>query len=187
MASLKNKKVLVCVVMGILSIAGMYAEFSECLGRNSFKPIAELIMTCAMFALVFYYAVSNFKVPHGNLLKYLFLAFSFMVFFGLVNNDIAVTSTYRKFDYINQLFRGIVVIFSAYISGRLDRIKENTVILVINSVILLGTSIMNIVVSGASGIVSLLFLSSFFILWVDLAIAYLFRYYGHKEAGLADK
>lgn len=184
---LKNKKVLVYVVMGLLSLAAIYAEYYMCFTRTlSFKRVAEFITTLIMCVLTFYYAVSNFKVPHGNLLKYLFLAFSVIVFVGLINNDTA-SALARERDYINQLLRGFTVISSAYIAGRLDRKKENTILLIINSIILLGTSVMNIIVINKTDIISLLYLSSFFVLWIDLAIAYLFRYYGHKEAGLEDK
>lgn len=186
MNSSKDKKVLVYIVMGILSLAGTYAEFTMCKGSNSPQIIAELVMTCVMFALTLYYAISNFKVPHGNLLKYLFLAFSAMCFAGLLTND-AGDPAFQTFSYIYQISRGIVVIISAYIAGRLDRIKENTILLVTGNVILLGTSLMNVFLYNATNITLIIFFAGFFILWLDLTIAYLFRYYGHKQAGFEDK
>ena len=72
----QGKKILVYVIMGLLSLAGIVSEIVICTYGISFPMIAETIFTCLMFVLVAYYAVSNFKVPHGNLLKYLFLAFS---------------------------------------------------------------------------------------------------------------
>ena len=84
MESLKNKKVLVYVVMGLLSLAAIYSQIVICTYGNTFSLVAETIFTCIMFALIAYYAITNFKVPHGNLLKYLFLTFSVMCFVGLL-------------------------------------------------------------------------------------------------------
>ena len=175
------------VVLAILSIASIYAEYVMCCTRTfSVKRIVEFVASVILIVLTFYYAISHFKVPHGNLLKYLFLAFSVIVFVGLINNDTAAALV-RKTDYINQILRGIVVISSAYIAGRLDRIKENSILLIVNAVILLGTSVMNIVAVHETKIIPILYLSSFFILWIDLAVAFILRYKEHKEAGLADK
>ena len=186
MDSLKSKKVLVYVVMGLLSLASVYSEFNICTLDNSLQSITELVFVCVLCALTFYYAISNFKVPHGNLLKYLFLAFSVMCLVGFLCDD-AAEATFKTYTFVNQILRGLVVIFSAYIAGRLDRIKENTILLVIGGLILLTTSVINIVLYKLTDFTLIIFMSSFFILWVNLTIAYIFRYYGHKEAGLEDK
>ena len=186
MDSLKNKKILVYVIMGLLSLASIYSEFYICTFDNSLQAISELVFVCILCALTFYYAISNFKVPHGNLLKYLFLAFSVMCLVGFLWDDVT-NPAFRTYTFINQALRGIVVIFSAYIAGRLDRIKENTILLVIGGLILLTTSVINIVLYKFTDFTLIIFMSSFFILWVNLTIAYIFRYYGHKEAGLEDK
>ena len=185
MNSLKNKKVLVYIVMGILSLASIYSEYYICTFDNSLQAISELLFVFVLCALTIYYAISNFKVPHGNLLKYLFLVFSLMCLVGFLCDD-AAESTFKTYTFINQILRGVVVIFSAYIAGRLDRIKENTVLLVVNGLILLVTSIVNIVLYKITDLTLIIFMSSFFILWVNLTIAYIFRYYGHKEAGSED-
>lgn len=186
MESLKTKKWLVYIIMGILTLAGIYGEFAICLHSSTFQPIIELVVTVIMFALIFIYAVSNYKTPHGNLLRYLFLAFSFMCFTGILGSGMMAETSVAS-DNIYQLLRGIAVIISTYIAGRLDRIKTNTVLIVINTIILLATSLMNIVFFKITDITLILFMCSFFILWLDLAIAYGFRYREHKEAGFADK
>ncbi len=186
MESKETKKWLAYIIMGILTIAGIYGEFAICLRNGTFQLITELIVTVIVFALIFIYAVSNYKEPHGNLLRYLFLAFSFMCLTGILGSgrmaEISIAS-----DNIYQLLRGIAVIISTYIAGRLDRIKANTILIAINAIILLATSIMNIVLLKKTGFTVILFGCSFFILWLDLAVAYGFRYREHKEAGLADK
>ena len=186
MENLKTKKWLAYIIMGILTLAGIYGEFAICLQFGESRSIIELVTTTVMFVLIFIYVVSNYKTPHGNLLKYLFLAFSIMSLVGFLDSDFAA-SMFKEFAYVNQLLRGLAIIFSAYIAGRLDRIKTNTILIVINGIIFLVTSIINIVLFKVTDISLILFLCSFFILWLDLAIAYGFRYKEHKEAGLANK
>lgn len=182
MNSSKSKKVLVYIIMGLLSLAGIYSEFVVCTFDISFFLIAELVFTCVMFGLIFYYAVANFKVPHSNMLKYLFLAFSAMAFVGILTAGLSGGKL-----YFYQAARGVVIITSAYIAGRLDKIKQNTILMIIDAFLLFATSLECILEVGIANIVSDLFLSNFFILWLDLMIAYLFRYHGHTEAGLTDK
>ena len=187
MNSSKSKKILVYVIMGLLSLAGIYSEIVICIHEYSFPLMAETVVTCIMFGLIACYAISYYKTPHGNLLKYLFLVFAVMCFSGLINSDPNGSFSQGTW-YAYQIARGAVVILSTYIAGRLDRIKQNTVLAVICAVLLLATSIECIIVIGNTSSLSfILFESNFFIMWLDLMIAYLFRYHGHKEAGLADK
>ncbi len=72
MDSLKNKKILVYVIMGLLSLAGIYSQIVICVYSKTFSVTVETIATCLMFILIAYYAVSNYKAPHGNLLKICF-------------------------------------------------------------------------------------------------------------------
>lgn len=186
MNSLKSKKILVYIIMGLLSVAGIYSEIVMCVQKNIFSFTVEAIITCAMFVLIAYYAVSNYKAPHGNLLKYLFLVFAVMCFTGLLSfsPNSPISGSKR---YVYQIARGAVVILSTYIAGRLDRIKQNTVLMVISAILLLATSLESIVLWGTTNFFAILFRSNFFIMWLDLMIAYLFRYHGHKEAGLTDR
>lgn len=186
MDSLKYKKILVYVVMGILSIVGIYTQIIACIYGNSLSLIAETIATCVMFILIAFYAVSNFKVPHGNLLKYLFLVFSVMSISGLLFYDTTGVMSGGKLLFY-QALRTIVVVSSAYIAGRLDRIKQNTFLLIIDAILLFVSSIESVIVLKVTDFISVFFLSNFFILWLDLTIAYVFRYYGHKEAGSENK
>ena len=182
METLKNKKLIIYVVMGLLSILSLYSEIVICTYVQTLDCIVELVALCIMFALIFYYAISNFKVPHSNLLKYLFVAFSAMTFVGLLAG-VSAGGVPQENVYLCQLTRGIVVIVSAYIAGRLDRIKENTYLIATSGFILLVTSIININLYGVEDFIAIVYETNFFILWLDLTIAYLFRYYGHKEAG----
>lgn len=183
MNSSKSKKILVYVIMGLLSLAAIYSEIVMCIQKNTFSFTVEAIITCAMFVLIVYYAVSSYKIPHGNLLKYLFLAFSIMCFLGLLSSspNSLLTESER---YVFRVLRGAVVILSTYIAGRLDHIKQNMVFMVICAILLLATSLEMLFIYKIVDIILILFYSNFFILWLNLMIAYLFRYYGHKEAGL---
>ena len=183
MESLKTKKWLAYIIMGILTLAGIYGEFAICLMLGGTRQIIELVLTTVMFIFILIYVVSNYKTPHGNLLKYLFLAFSVMCLVGILDTDFA--SLHKEFVYVNQLSRGLAIIMSGYIAGRLDRIKTNTILVVVIGIIFMVTSVINIVLFKITTVSLILYMCSFFILWLDLAVAYILRYKEHKEAGIA--
>lgn len=58
----KGKKIAACVIMGLLSLAGVYAEIVVCTYAPSFQMIAETVLTCVMLVLIAYYVIANFKV-----------------------------------------------------------------------------------------------------------------------------
>ena len=179
----KGKKITACVIMGLLSLAGIYAEIVMCIQRKTFSFTVEAIITCAMFVLIVFYAVSNFKVPHGNLLKYLFLVFAACSLCGVLS----VVTERTSADTVYNALRGVVVLLTAFVAGRLDRFKQNVILMSIIGVLMLASSITQISAELDGDFLGLFWCFTFFLLWADLMFAYILRYREHKEAGLADK
>ena len=82
---------------------------------------------------------------------------------------------------------GIAALLTAYTGGSLDKIKKNYTLLIIVTLALLVKSILYFLALPVKSFSILLWNFSTFVLWLDIAFAYILRYKEHKEAGLADK
>lgn len=76
-----------------------------------------------MVILSAYYAVEGYKIPHGNLMRYLFLAFAvtFMIE-SILAQQASMPMT---------ILTAIIALGSAYVAGRLGRYKEAGIIMAI--------------------------------------------------------
>ncbi len=145
-------------------------------------PVVRNCIDLVLLLAVTFYAVIGHKKPHGNMLKYLFLAFGTMLVLNVcltgINGSIS--------EIISSVLTGFAVMIFTYVSGRLDRINQNRIFLVIAGVFLLATML----IPAFSGFFLINgFLSSLTPLIVLLALgfAYTARYEEHIAAGLEDK
>ena len=81
------------------------------------------------------------------------------------------------------LLTSVALILMSYIAGRLNKYKQNKILIPIVLVILFVRSF----VSSTFRIQVVMTDLSYFILWIGIACAYFARYDAHKEAGLLDK
>lgn len=125
-----------------------------------------------------YYGACGYKTPHGNLLKYLFLAFAFSQVL-----KIAVTMS----TTIQALCVLAASVLIAYMAGRLDRIKENTNIIIVVTTLLVIAGLSVVTETGSFLLGKTLTAFEPLVIFVSCAAAYQVRYKLHKEAGLKDK
>ena len=181
-----NGKTIALIVLGLLTALGLVIEiitgieYSAYYSSGAYLSLATYSVTCV---LLVYYAVAGYKKPHGNLLKYLFLLFTICCLGGILAVDAERTIYGTVFNYI----RGVVVVMTAYIAGRLDRYKQNVILMSIIGLLMLASSIVQLIPDPGTVLLGWFSCFTFFILWVDLMLAYILRYKEHKEAGLADK
>ena len=88
----------------------------------------------------------------------------------------------KRINLMELIFLGTTMILISYMAGRLDRIKENRIIIVLVLVLLLARAFlvnygMRMAPVGLNE----------FIMWLVLSCSYLFRYREHKEAGMQDR
>ena len=183
-----NGKTIALIVLGLLTAFGLVVEIINGIkysAGSSSGAYFNLVTYCATSLLLMYYAVTGYKKPHGNLLKYLFLLFTLCCLGSILSIDVEQSMYDIAYNYI----RGIVVVMTAYVSGRLDRFKQNVILMSIIGVLMLASSITQILADAelGGGFLGLFWCFTFFLLWVDLMFAYILRYKEHKEAGLADK
>lgn len=179
-----NGKLVAIIVLGLLTAFGLIIEilsFTRYTADFSSGSSLFLLTYAITSVLLLYYAVAGYKKPHGNLLKHLFLLFAICCLSGVVT----VAAEHNAIDTAYNVIRGIVVLMTAYVAGRLDRFKQNVILMSIIGVLMLASSL--VYTSNCTEVLSFLSCFTFFFLWADMMVAYIIRYKEHKEAGLTDK
>ena len=184
------------VVLALLSVASAFANVYIGLSTPELitpGAIAEIVTFLILFVGVVYYAIRNYKAPHGNLLRWLFFLFSLNCLGGMAEE---IIGAYR-FGMMEQnmgevmllvMLIAVSAVLTAFMSGRLDHIRGNVVcIIIITAAQLVKSVIFLSQLGGDYSILGVLLNFSTFMLWIDMAFAYILRYREHKEAGLTDK
>ena len=148
----------------------------------SFKSISKLI-DFVVACLTIYYVFAGYKKPHGDLLRYLFIVFTLEYMFDFWYH---LESHPTTLD-ISKLLCMISFVITAYVSGRLNKFKENIVLLCIAIVLSIITNIHAIAVINIVSPLEKIVLFCKTIILIALTVSYIARYHEHKEAGLEDK
>ena len=162
-------------------------------------PLVKTVTLLIGYVLVLYYAFWGYKTPHGNMLRYLILSYAFLLAMGSERRLFASGRPERPVDVTDAsgqtgrgarglsaykgLLTSISLILMSYTAGRLNKYKQNKIIVPIVLVILFARSF----VTSANRIQAVMTDLSYFVLWAGIACAYFARYDAHKEAGLLDK
>lgn len=161
------------VVRLITLISGNVSEF------GALHLFAGLIMIVAIIVYVFV----DYKKPHGNLVRWLFLFFGFYLAFKVALN----------FTKDNLFAPSCILMLAAliitYISGRLDKIEKNKPLLVLTGVLFVIYWALKNFVSYSDGFVFHRFIGSFGNIFQlgAISFAYIARYEEHKAAGREDR
>ena len=179
--------------LALLSVLGLVSELIGTIQNYSTAELLlELIPFCIVFLSVAYYTVAGYKKPHGNLLRNMFLLYSFFC----AGEMIAMVFYANEHGYLNASFPrsismlilvALCAVLTAFVAGRLDKIKKNSFLLVLITVALIAVSLLDL---GKPPFLQLMYVLWSFVpvlIWLDLVVVYILRYCEHKEAGLADK
>lgn len=138
--------------------------------------IIHFYVALVEMGLLFYYVIAGFKKPHGNLLRYIiwiFVLFLMFLFSGAVMMQ----------NQISAILLIVLISVTSYVSGRLNKIKQNMVLFILLFIINIVFNFM-VLTDGYTGMapdmVFVYFITS--ILWLDITFAYILRYHMHKEA-----
>jgi len=134
---------------------------------------------CIEHVFVIYYVLSGYKKPHGNLLRYLMLAYA--VTLGI--NLVAFPAFFSQLDLTLSVASLMLI---PYIAGRLNKIKQNKVLIPLVFVLLTISEVAYIIDLKPQTI--LIYIRTFgqALEWFAISAAYFVRYKEHKEAGLTD-
>ena len=173
------------VVLAVLSIAELIINIIFSIKYYSTSAILlELVPYILLFVAITYYAIAGYKKPHGNLLRFVFLLFSLSCLCTLISQ---MFDTGIEGKACFSFLIGIAALLAAYTGGRLDKIKKNRLPLIIIGLVLIIKPILGCFEHGGFQFMFFVWGMSTFVLWLDIAFAYILRYKEHKEAGLADK
>ncbi len=174
MSEKKTSKNIWLHIMGVLILLVTISRLCT-IGENTLQGILMI----ASLVLTALYGFFLYKKPHGNMLKFAMLLFSFT---GILSNCIYLAYAPVAYDYA--IILGYTVLF--YVAGRLNRIEQNRFILPVLLVMLIIKSV--ILVNAFHPETFVGFLSNFCqpITLLTLCCAYFTRYQEHKEAGLQD-
>ena len=178
------------VVLAIISVATAFSEGWMSIAYFSPLSIVELVVYLFMFLSMAYYALFGYKKPHGNFLRVIIAVFSLNCL-SIILDEVESAYHYDLPMSTVLIFVagiGLVAILSAYMCGRLDRLKENVVPIILVTAIMAARSLYYCFTHNiAYGVFEVLWYFSSSVLWLDIVFAYIIRYREHKEAGLADK
>ena len=119
------------IVVLLLCAVNVVCSVISFVQNQRINVLCGVIVNC----LAVYYMFSAYKKPHGNLLRYLFIlvaletTYSYWYSFTLIS---------RSMD-IYDLLLMLEIVIVAYLSGRLNKYKENIVLFVIAFSILFGS------------------------------------------------
>lgn len=179
---------IVLLIQMIITMAGLLIATGFAVNGTDKLPY---IVQISVYILTVFYAVIGYAIPHGNILKYIYMAYAFAA--GLI----AAT---RGSDDLAKVLMVLAALLAAYMSGRLDRIGQNRKIIALVMLLLIARAVltdMGVNVSfgpGAAvcpeevspvpegGLLPYLVPFGELVQWITLAVSYLTRYKNHKEA-----
>ena len=173
------------VVLALLSVGELIINI---IFSAKYYPVLALLFELVPYAFLFiaisYYALVGYKKPHGDLLRLVFLVFSISCLCTLVSQ---VIDAETQGDAAFAILMAVAAFLTAYMGGRLDKIRKNYAMLIVVGLALLVKAVLNYIAYNGADFLLLAWGLSTFVLWIDIAFAYILRYREHKEAGLTDK
>ena len=175
---MKNKfstKTSVSILMA-LSVIGLISSMYVFINRMEQYGLMDLpIIIVYIIALV--YGLFLYKKPHGNMLKYSFLAFSLLYAF-----HVALKHGFDNFDDNNMLYiELLIIVLSSFMSGRLDKYEKNRTLMINILAMFIVLFVYSLTVS--TDLLSIISNINYIVLWLTICFAYSFRFKEHKEAG----
>ncbi len=137
------------------------------------------IISLVLYVLTGFYTLFGYKKPHGNLLKYLFIAFAISLILNVCLTNIAESAI----TVIISLCSCLAALILMYVSGRFHKIEKNRILLIVAGVMLFAAMLLPLF-SGKFIISGCLNSCSAPIMLLALGFAYTARFEEHKAAGL---
>ena len=179
-AGLKTGQLIALIVILILNLIWIVCSFIFAKGNITFSYVACIVM----FAAAVFYTCYGYKVPHGNLMRYLLLFSAVYSAVQYVFGGIA----YPKF-IITVYF--VIIILTAYLAGRLNRYTQGVIISILLLICRCVITVYFLTDVNGTGLeitfLNVMACAGPITLWLAVAAGYIIRYKPHIEAGLADK
>lgn len=189
--SLKKDNLAVLIIICLLAVINIVVAIWTIADVMNVNVVITKAATIVMAIATMYYAVSGYKVPHGNLMKYLFVLYAASIGYTTIARIILFP---QNLSALTETISIITIICASFMAGRLYKFKENIVFIIIVAVLAIiniGPIYSSSPINPNTGDASAVFvvLSSFnkLFTWAALSLAYITRFKAHKEAGMLDK
>lgn len=143
--------------------------------------VVQIISNILTILLILIYAFVAYRVPHGNMLRYVF------VFFGiLLVSKIILLGTPIKDEMMRLISHGLVgiaAVLIGYISGRLHKIDDNRVMMTLVGGMIALSCALVIISFPEFNIMRCISNFTQPLCWAALCLAYTARFEQHKSAG----
>ena len=182
----KRTKAGLFVSFALIIIGFVFSAMNSIMQIKDAPLGARLIIwsTSLMYLIVALYVFFGYKKPHGNMLKYTFIAFSFLT----VVKFFVFKPASSGFTYSMEIACCVVAaMMITYMSGRLDKIKKNMVLMLIIGLLIVAGELVRVLMGSMFSVIFFLNALSKPICWLALCFAYVARYEQHKAAGLEDE
>ena len=180
----KGKNIPQLIIVVLLSLAGIATCIISIFWRmDNYISVRSFIVVGVYYCLVFFYGIYGYRIPHGNLVRYLMLI---LAAYSVFNVTVSIYRWY-KLPWIVLVAGNLAAVFIAYMAGRLHKVKKNIIVAVIVTALLLVNSFWPVKIPGVD-------VNAFFFLdrslpifmWLTTMSIYFFRYKEHTEAGLSE-
>ena len=175
----KNTSILIAkIVVLLLCILYVISAVWKFINAQDVRPILGIIVT----VLNVYYMFVGYKKPHGNLLRYVFIIATLeaiLIFW------ITFTKLQKLFG-IYELFLLLEIAIISYVAGRLNKFKQNIVLLSVAFIMAVIVAIYSFSLRNLTSVIAKISQFNVPIIILGLIVSYIARYKEHKEAGLED-
>lgn len=193
----ENSFVLLIVIQLILTVSGLIGEVLTVIDGIADAGVTTWIsdiFVTAVYATSLYYCIAGYKIPHGNLMRYIMVLFAFSL--GMTSVNIDAETVIGVYALV------ICAVIVAYVSGRLDKIESNRILIAIVVLLLAVRCLVAAFVPSSlvlylsdknvsAAVVPQVELSAALIFrtcnqliqFCSLALGYIVRYKGHADSG----
>lgn len=166
------------IVVLLLCAVNVISSVVKFVDSNNPSTLFGVVLNC----LTVYYMFVAYKNPHGNLLRYLLIlatlesVFTFWYTFTIINRPL------DAYDLCPLLEIAVV----AYLSGRLNKYKEDIILFIIALILLLIVGIHSSANFTMTSLVGRIAPFEKFTMLLALFVSYIARYKEHIEAGIEE-
>ena len=183
MENIKKSTKIGLLISAILVLIGIGFSIFTFITDFTGRPIGIQIHMCWVFVMYFVvliYSLWGYKKPHGNMLRYVIFAFGLVIMLKLLLPGRPDTGAA---NYAANGCDGLAVTLIVFMSGRLQNIDKNKILMLTVGILLTAGGVILSFVNPAFNINSFARSLSQPICWAALCLAYTARYEQHKAAG----
>lgn len=183
---------IIVVILSALSIFDLFINvarflFVENPGRDSThelltNALPNLILSVAMIVIALYYMIYNYRKPHGNTLRNIYIIFAFYLM-------VPMFPALKSLSYVSILIYFCCAVLIAFMGGRLSKFDKNKRLSAIIFILFIANTIysfFNLDVLAGTSLLSRMgqwHIINEPIIWAVLCASYFARFRQHKEAG----